>query len=209
VEVWDTGIGIPEDKTAEIFEEFKQLHNDERNRGKGSGLGLAIVAKTAALLGLEVRVKSLLGRGSMFAVEFPLGQAAERESADHADYKSLWIGVVENDPAVLEALTRSLESIGHQVVDAATGEQLLELLDGIPPDIVVSDYRLADGESGFDVIKRVRDTFDRNVPALVITGDTDSQVMRHMATQGIRVLHKPVELETLQDCMAELTAAVN
>lgn len=209
VEVWDTGIGIPEDKTVEIFEEFKQLHNDERNRGKGSGLGLAIVAKTAALLGLEIRVKSLLGRGSMFAVEFPLGQAAERESADHADYKSLWIGIVENDPAVLEALTRSLESIGHQVVDAATGEQLLELLDGIPPDIVVSDYRLADGESGFDVIKRVRDTFDREVPALVITGDTDSQVMRHMATQGIRVLHKPVELETLQDCMAELTAAVN
>ncbi|HEX5394344.1 MAG TPA: PAS domain-containing protein [Rhodocyclaceae bacterium] len=207
VEVWDTGIGIPDDKTTEIFEEFKQLDNDERSRGKGSGLGLAIVAKTAALLGLEIRVKSVLGRGSMFAVEFPLGKAAETEMPDHADYKSLWIGVVENDPAVLEALTRSLESIGHQVVDASTGSELLELLDGIPPDIVVSDYRLANGESGFDVIKRVRATFEREVPALVITGDTDSLVMRHMANQGIRVLHKPLELATLQECMAQLTAA--
>lgn len=76
VEVWDTGIGIPADKTGEIFEEFRQLDNDERNAEKGVGLGLAIVARTAALLGLAIRVESRLGRGSMFAVELPRRAAA-------------------------------------------------------------------------------------------------------------------------------------
>ena len=75
VEVWDTGIGIPHDKTDEIFEEFRQLDNDERNAEKGVGLGLAIVARTAALLGLQIRVASRVGRGSMFAVELPLTPA--------------------------------------------------------------------------------------------------------------------------------------
>ncbi len=75
VEVWDTGIGIPHDKTGEIFEEFRQLDNDERNAGKGVGLGLAIVARTAALLDLKIRVESRVGRGSMFAVELPLSAA--------------------------------------------------------------------------------------------------------------------------------------
>ncbi|MBC7907836.1 MAG: sensor histidine kinase, partial [Rhodospirillaceae bacterium] len=74
---WDTGIGIPEDKTAEIFEEFRQLGNQERNSERGTGLGLAIVRKTAALMGLEVRVSSRLGRGSMFAIELPLVNAGE------------------------------------------------------------------------------------------------------------------------------------
>ncbi|MBC7908058.1 MAG: HAMP domain-containing histidine kinase [Rhodospirillaceae bacterium] len=75
VEVWDSGIGIPEDKTAEIFEEFRQLGNQERNSERGTGLGLAIVSKTAALLGLTVRVSSQLGRGSMFAIELPSEKA--------------------------------------------------------------------------------------------------------------------------------------
>ncbi|HIJ63418.1 MAG TPA: PAS domain-containing sensor histidine kinase [Rhodospirillaceae bacterium] len=71
VEVHDTGIGIPDDKIGEIFEEFKQIGNDERNPENGRGLGLAIVRRIAALLGVEIRVWSRLGQGSVFAVEVP------------------------------------------------------------------------------------------------------------------------------------------
>ena len=84
VEVWDTGIGIPADKFAEIFEEFRQLDHDERNRG--SGLGLAIVAKTASLLGLEIRVQSRPGKGSMFALELPL--SVEETLAAQSEFKN-------------------------------------------------------------------------------------------------------------------------
>jgi signal transduction histidine kinase len=73
IEVWDTGIGIPAGRTGEIFEEFKQLGGGACN--KGSGLGLAIVARTAALLGLSINVRSRVGRGSVFAIELPLAVA--------------------------------------------------------------------------------------------------------------------------------------
>ena len=82
VEVWDTGIGIPASKMDDIFKEFRQLaggahqpgHGSESGSGPGLGLGLAIVERSAALLGLDVRVRSRLGRGTVFAIEVPLAQ---------------------------------------------------------------------------------------------------------------------------------------
>lgn len=71
LEVWDSGIGIPESQIDEIFDEWVQVGNPERGMDKGSGLGLSIVRKTATLLGVEIRVASRAGRGSMFAVEVP------------------------------------------------------------------------------------------------------------------------------------------
>ena len=72
VEVRDSGIGIADKMTAEIFEKFKQIDDGHK---RGSGLGLAIVARSAALLGLEITVRSWPGRGSVFALELPLGPA--------------------------------------------------------------------------------------------------------------------------------------
>lgn len=130
VEVWDTGIGIPADKTAEIFEEFKQLGDGARSQG--SGLGLAIVARTAALLGLEIRVRSRPGRGSMFAVELPLGESesilpAATPPAVHTT--PLRIALVEDNRMVREALVVSLQRLGHQVVATASLAALLAALD--------------------------------------------------------------------------------
>jgi len=208
VEVWDSGIGIAADKTEEIFEEFKQL--DDGARTRGSGLGLAIVAKTAALLGLAIRVRSRPGRGSLFAVELPLGQAQAIASpaSRRLGYRPLCIAVVDDNPTVRTALAQALQSTGHRVLAAATGAQLLAELDklgGRQLDIVISDYRLADGETGFDVIAALRTTLRTDLPALLITGDTDQSVVRSMAERGIAVLHKPLDLEILQQQITSLT----
>ena len=72
IEIWDTGIGIPEAELDAIFDEYHQLDNGARERSRGLGLGLAIVRRLASLLGHEVRVRSRLGRGSVFAVEVAL-----------------------------------------------------------------------------------------------------------------------------------------
>lgn len=197
VEVWDSGVGIPADKITEIFEEFKQL-DEARNRG--SGLGLAIVAKTAALLGLEIRVRSRPGRGSLFAVECPRGrQAAARPllTPRETARRSLHVAVIEDNSMVRAALVQGLRSAGHQVIAAATGDALRSQLGEPPPDLVISDYRLAEGETGFDAIAKVRAALGRDLPALLITGDTDPRLMRSMADRGIIVLHKPVDMETL------------
>lgn len=206
LEVRDTGIGIPADKTVEIFEEFKQLNGDARNRG--SGLGLAIVAKTATLLGLEIRVNSRPGRGSLFAIELPLGQQLQTKPAlavsDEVS-RSLRIGLVEDNAMVRQALTIALQGAGHQLVVAATGAELLAELGHLAPDVVISDYRLAHGETGFDVINGVRARLGADLPAILITGDTDPTLIRSMTNRGIVVVHKPLEMNVLQAYLDNLT----
>jgi signal transduction histidine kinase len=205
VEVWDSGIGIPADKIGEIFQEFRQLGDNARNRG--SGLGLAIVAKTAALLGLEIRVRSRPGRGSVFAVELPAGLRQEIPAPMPVDMvcRPLRIALVDDNAMVREAFAAGLRRSGHQVVAAATGASLRSQLGDRPPDIVVSDYRLAQGETGFDVIAALRAGTSVPLPAILITGDTDPRLMRSMADRGIIVVHKPVDLETLEAYLEDLT----
>ena len=76
IQVWDTGVGIPEHEQALVFEEYYQLGNPERDRSKGLGLGLAIVRRLADLLGCPLILRSKLGKGSCFEVVVPL--ATER-----------------------------------------------------------------------------------------------------------------------------------
>ncbi len=105
VEVVDSGIGIPIDKHEVIFEEFHQLGNQELSREKGTGLGLAIVKKTAALLGLEIRVTSRLDRGSTFALSVPLGLPARIHASSLSEEGGpLHIALVEDDANVRDAL---------------------------------------------------------------------------------------------------------
>lgn len=203
IEIWDTGVGIPQESLCEIFEEFRQLGNDERNHG--CGLGLAIVARSAALLGLELRVKSRPGKGSLFAVELPRGKSRRKSLPQKRTPRSLCIALVNDSIAVLNALAYTLEAMGHQVIKATSGNELLGYLADTPPNIVISDFRLADGETGFDVITTARENFGEKLPALLITGDTDPKVMRKMAEHAIAVQHMPLDLDVLKTNLATLT----
>ncbi len=197
LEVWDTGVGIPEEQTQLVFEEFTQLTDDSRNQG--SGLGLAIVSKMAGLLGLEMRLRSRPGHGSVFAVQLPevlsLADAAP-VPAPHPQH-ALRIALVEDNQDVLQALVLSLEFAGHEVVGAASGHELLQRLGAQAPDVLISDYRLGAGKTGFDVIAAVRLAFGPELPAFLITGDTDAALIRRMDEHGIQVIFKPLQVDTL------------
>jgi PAS domain S-box-containing protein len=205
LEVWDTGIGIPDDKTAEIFEEFRQLGNGERNREQGAGIGLTIVAKEAALLGLAIRVRSRLGKGSMFAVELPLGNPVQPAAPRTKRQRPLRIAVVEDNADVARALSYALTAQGHTPVISPSREGTLALLAGQAPDIVVSDYRLAGSETGYDAIAAMREAFGAALPAMLITGDTDPALMRQMAKSGIAIQHKPLNMESFCSLLTALT----
>lgn len=206
VEVWDTGIGIPTDKTSEIFEEFRQLGNYERNRAKGTGLGLAIVAKKAALLNLQVRVRSTPGRGSVFAVEVPAGESVVPIAKPEYLHRPLRIALIEDNRDVGAAITYALTNVGHQVVWGTSRAELLSRLDGIEPQLVISDYRLAGEEDGFAVIDGLRRHYGSGLPAILVTGDTDPAVIQRMAKEAIRVQHKPLNLESLRATIAEVAS---
>lgn len=202
LEVWDTGVGIPEGKTGEIFEEFRQLGGYEREHAKGTGVGLAVVAKTAALLGLEVRVTSRLGRGSMFAVELPLGVRPQPAAQPNYTHRRLRVALVEDNTSVAQALAYSLRHFGHHVTVGGTAAAAMAALEEAP-EIVIADYRLGGGQTGLDVVAAFRARYGAMLPALLVTSHTGLEVARDAALVGVRVLHKPVDIETVCAAMAE------
>ena len=209
VEVRDTGIGIPPDQTQVIFEEFRQLDNQARNRG--SGLGLAIVAKIAGLLGTEVRVRSTPGRGSLFAIELPAGRMLERSDMppllDQPTHR-LRVALADDNIQILRALGLLMRGEGHTVVSGVNGNELMSGLADQAPDLVISDFRLGAGETGFDVIERVRERFGIDVPALIITGDTDPVMIRSMAAHDIEVQFKPLKPADLLALVSRVAARI-
>jgi PAS domain S-box-containing protein len=201
LEVWDTGEGIPADKYAVIFEEFQQLNQTGRTRG--SGLGLAITSKMAELLGLKIHLRSRPGRGSMFAIEIPPAKAPLQERVAVAPLNTLprplRMAVIDDDTRVLRAMALALQGAGHEVVAAADTPSLLQQLAAQVPDVIISDYRLGQGHTGFEAVASVRKKFGKqDLPAILVTGDTDPALIRSMADHGIAVHFKPLQLDTLQ-----------
>jgi PAS domain S-box-containing protein len=198
IEVWDTGMGIPKDKVEVVFEEFSQLGDGARTQG--SGLGLAIASKMARLMGLQIRLHSRPGRGSMFAIELPQGKLTPSDPPvlrNPTTQRRLHIGLIDDNVRVLQALTLVLESAGHSVVAASNLHRLLGQLGHDAPDILVSDYRLPDGQTGFDAIEAARARYGATLPAIIITGDTDPALIRSMSSQGLGVLYKPLQADAL------------
>jgi len=215
IEVWDTGRGISPEQQERIFEEFYQVGNQERDRGKGLGLGLSICRRMAELLGLPLGVRSELGRGSGFSLTVPfnhqplLASLPAGGEATAPLHGSGVIAVIDDDTAVLEALAGYLRRYGYQVTaapDADGALQLLRLL-GQPPQLVVADWRLADGATGAQAIGRIRDQIAPTVPGIIMTGDTSPDRLEQVAATGFRLLHKPVRPQDLLAAIqAELAA---
>src|ERR1700754_3745133 len=106
IEVWDTGKGIPADRHEEVFHEFYQLDNPERDRRKGLGLGLAIVKRLSKLLGYHVELRSTVGKGSMFSITLPRGReedclpAESTQDSSAFDLSHTLVLVIDDEAAV-------------------------------------------------------------------------------------------------------------
>jgi len=118
--------------------------------------------------------------------------------------RPLRIALDEDNSVVRGALVEGPQGLGHQVLAPDTLAALLAEFDPQSPEIVVSDYRLTAGETGFDVIAALRAQYWVELPAILITGDTDPKLLHSMMACGIVVLHKPLELDTLQAYLEDL-----
>src|SRR5262249_5055665 len=175
IDICDTGAGIPVDERQRIFGEFYQL--GRAHRSDSFGLGLAIVDRLGRLLGHRVELESSPGRGSRFSVSVPLAAQAHGAEmpaplpaiADPASGKR--VIVIDDDTLVLDGMRGLLQSWGCRVQTAVSGGAALAGLvkDGGLPDLIISDSRLADGESGVETIERLRAALGAPIPAFVIT----------------------------------------
>jgi CheY-like chemotaxis protein/nitrogen-specific signal transduction histidine kinase len=213
IEVWDTGSGIPADKQREVFREFIQLDNPERDRRQGLGLGLAIVERLSKLLGHPVDIRSAPGRGSGFRVQVPLGRMEDFEPSEVIDetrgvapFAGRFVVIVDDEPAVLDAMAMLLTDWGFLVATADSGAMILGKLANAArrPDLVLCDYRLRNGESGIEVIRDIRDEFNEEIPAALITGDTGPDRLQEARESGLPLLHKPVRAARLRALMGRL-----
>lgn len=199
IEVWDSGIGIPADKHAEIFAEFHQLAPTGTLRGEGLGLGLAIVSRLCVLLGHSVTLASWPGRGSRFTLHVP--QATPQASAPATAQPPNSINdpllacrvlVLDNDPGVLESSSGLLRAWGCTVVAAQSMQQAIDSLGDVPPDLMLSDVHLDGGEDGIAVIQALRQRYEATFPALVVSGDVSQATRDRVTAHGLTLLDKPV-----------------
>ena len=213
IDVYDTGPGIPGESLEDIFLEFHQLGNPERDRRRGLGLGLAIVRRLANLLGHQVKVRSVLGRGSRFSIILPRAGEARRDAqmpapapAPRADLRGRRILVLDDEVSVLDAMRRLLERWGCEVVVAATPEEAEACIAAAaaPPDLLIVDYRLRRHASGIATIGRLCERAGTQIQALVVTGDTAPDRLREAEESGYPLLHKPVMPERLRSAIGAL-----
>ncbi|WP_142848656.1 NahK/ErcS family hybrid sensor histidine kinase/response regulator [Telmatospirillum sp. J64-1] len=211
--VWDTGIGIPEDKLGDIFEEFRRLQNDSRE--KGMGLGLAIVERICRKLGHRIVVRSVPGRGSMFGVVVPYGDSLTVQVRDDLspvhrgnNLAGALVLVLDNDAKVLSGMSALLEGWSCDVLSASSRAEALALLeaDGRRPELLIVDYHLDEGDIGLDAIAALQSRLGGRVPAIVVTANHTPEVQSAVSAAGWHLLNKPIKPAKLRSLMAHLLA---
>jgi len=212
IEVWDSGVGIPLAHQTEIFQEFFQLDNPARDRSKGLGLGLAIVDRIARLLDHRIRIRSVPGRGSMFAVEVPYGDAAQgvvvAAAIQHAidPLPGVRVAVIDDENEIVDATKQLLERWGCVVIGASSEAEMLETLRrrSVAPDFLICDYQLRDAEDGLSVIRNIRLAYGKSIPAVLISAIAAPERVKAARDSGIDLLQKPVAPARLRQVMQHL-----
>jgi CheY-like chemotaxis protein/two-component sensor histidine kinase len=211
IDVVDTGIGVPEEKQQEIFDEFIQLNNPGRDLAKGLGLGLAIVARLAALLDARVEVSSRVGRGSRFSLSLPAAEAGAAVEVQpvHLEDPRGRILIIEDNLILRRGLENIARKWGCKTLAASSGEEALEVASARRWrfDAVISDYRLGAGLTGVQAAQELMRQSGREIPTLILTGDTATEHIAEIAASGFELLHKPVSAEQLRRKLARLLAS--
>jgi signal transduction histidine kinase/CheY-like chemotaxis protein len=210
VGVWDTGIGIPPHQQAEIFEEFRRLPQARDRNDGGMGLGLAIVQRISRMLGHRLVVRSVPGRGSLFGIVVPRsaappvslmrGRQTTQPPPAAQSLKSLTVQLIDDEPHVVQALSVLLQGWGMRVSGACCAEHALPAGRA---NLIIADYRLADGKTGLNAIATLRERWGE-VPAIVLTADYSPEVRQAVHGAGHQFLNKPVNPARLRSLMTHM-----
>ncbi|WP_422095967.1 ATP-binding protein [Variovorax sp.] len=229
IEVRDTGIGIAPEQSGRIFEEFYQVDNPGRDRSRGLGIGLSIVQRLSRLLGHPVQMHSRLGRGTHFrlvvqaanaqagALAGPFSPQAAATDAGEQRHRGAArlparVLLLDDEQEIREAMTGLLRShaVEARAVDdeAAAARALAQARgEGRPFELLLCDYRLADGVDGLDVGLRLSRNGGRATPLLLITGETSPDRLQRVRESRVPVLFKPVVADRLLEAMSEAVRA--
>ncbi len=210
--VLDSGIGIPGDKLQAVFKEFTRLEEGIRE-ADGHGLGLSIVDRIARVLTIGLSIASTPGKGTRVSALLParsmcakpaageIAAAADGTGVAHGRTAGVRVFCIDNDPKVLDGVTRLLANWGCDTVAVAAPEALGKSALDTVPDIILADYHL-DGGNGIDAILALRKHFDEPIAAYLVTADRSAEVLAQARKSGIAVINKPVKPAVLRAAIA-------
>ena len=209
--VEDTGVGIPRERHADIFQAFTQVDGSAVRSFGGVGLGLAIVKRLVDMLGGRIELDSEPGRGTTMTVTIPVkpGQSvcAPRVEKLLPRVRGKRVLVVEDDRVNQLALTRMLHKLGHVPTLACNGREALETLAAERFDCVLMDIQMPVMD-GMEATRRIRSAGIENVPAdipvIALTGHAMAGDRERFLQAGMTAyLSKPVSMDCLARVIAE------
>ncbi len=218
IQIWDTGVGIPQSEIVHVFEEFYRGTSRVRQKngvgfGAGLGLGLSIVEHTAKLLNHSLHVSSTPNKNTRFSISLPRSSCTvtkPREekrgglSLDVAGYRVL---VVDDDNLALRAVQSTLEDWGCIVAATQSSEEALAILaaDDLPQVLIV-DYLLQKGETGLNLLSTVEAELGLRLPAIVLSGVSSRLLEQEAERSGHTLLYKPAQPARLREAIAQMVA---
>ncbi len=201
----DSGIGIPKDSLNDIFDEFVQLHNPERNRQKGLGLGLAIVRRIMVLLGHPIEIQSEINKGTDITLCLPL--SGEESLPKHQapvlsqrvnKLENLNVVIVDNEISIVEAMTELLEGWGCDCHAYTSTEMAIKgIKNSEKPEFLLVDYRMPGDYNGCEFVSHLENIIGK-IPTIIVTGDTSESVVEEIKQNDFLLMHKPVKAVQLR-----------
>jgi PAS domain S-box-containing protein len=206
--IYDTGIGIPQEKLKDLFKPFAQVEGSYTRKYQGAGLGLAIVQRLVELMRGHIYMESVLGEGTEVHIALPLKApqgmvtAKTRKMTDKRNPGTLRILMAEDDPSNQVATRKLLEKSGHTVTLAENGQEALKLLRTGDFDIVLMDIQMP-VMGGQEATMEIRNSPGlaacKNIPVIALTAYAMTGDREKFLASGMDdYLVKPVSLENLQ-----------
>ena len=216
VQVVDTGIGIPDSSFEKVFGEFIRLDDGARN-ASGLGLGLSIVDRIARVLDHPVILTSKMGKGTDFRVEIPVETNIKRVQLTSGNQPivpasmtldGLSVLCIDNEPAILDGLQILLGgwSCAVSCAGSVDGLETFFANSSHPPDAIIADYHLDDG-NGIEAILKIRQHWRDNIPAVLVTADRSLDVRNNAEEHSISIFNKPLKPAALRAFLNQIAIA--
>lgn len=225
ISVGDDGIGMTADQLQKLFRPFVQADASTTRKYGGTGLGLFISRKFCEMLGGELKVKSQAGKGSTFIVRLPVKvDEGARQNTDHlqvtrTDPRAQRQGnapikeerrsniasilVVDDDPVVLDLMTRRFQKEGFEVHCATDGNIALKMASELHPDLITLDIMMPN-KNGWMTLVSLRETVElAKIPVIVVSAIGSEQIVHAMG--GNEFVPKPIDWDLLISLSKQLT----
>lgn len=221
IEVWDTGIGIKKEDLGKIFMEFYQVDNPSRDKSKGVGLGLAIVRRLIQIIGSVIDLRSTPGKGSVFYFYLPLHEKpkdnkntkttqtkhqTKKRKSNKSKNREKYVLIIDDEIEIRKSMRLALSNDKTMIITCRNGQDAIRALRGIDFqfDLIIADYRLADNETGVQVIDAVRNITQKDIPAIIVTANSNKKITQEADRRHCEIIIKPASPARLRQIIDDL-----